>query len=298
VLKVVNIAAAAFLAGVVSAGVASDPPSSAGARIAVVAAMDEEIKPILLKAQIERTEVAAGTTFSLGSLHGKPVVLFVTGTSIPNAAATVQLAIERYRVKSLVMTGIAGGIGDDADIGDVVVCEQWIEFQENALARKSGDGFSLPPWAASSLPPFREAHIRPVRVPGVDGRVQWFGADAAMFAAAKSLNPEMAKCSSILRCAPKQPAYRTGGKCGSSQSFVDNAEWRAYLRDKIGLRLVDMESAAVMHVLLRNKVPGIVFRGISDRAGADPGPNEVGAFMPLAADNAARAVLEFLKAWK
>ncbi|MBI5528334.1 MAG: 5'-methylthioadenosine/S-adenosylhomocysteine nucleosidase [Deltaproteobacteria bacterium] len=297
-LHSLRIASVVLLVVVLPGDVFAEAAPAGGPRIAVAAAMDDELQPVLSKAQVERTEIAAGTTFSLGSIHGKPVVLFVTGTSIPNAAATVQLAIDRYRVNSLVMTGIAGGIGNDVNIGDVVVCEQWIEFQENVLARGSGDGFSLPPWAASTLPPFREAHIRGVRVPGVEGRVQWFAADSAMFAAAKSIKPEMAKCSSILRCAPHPPAYRAGGKCGSSQSFVDNAEWRTYLRDKVGLRLVDMESAAVMHVLLRNKVPGIVFRAVSDLAGGGPGKNEAGAFMGLAAENSAKAVLEFLKTFK
>jgi adenosylhomocysteine nucleosidase len=59
-----------------------------------------------------------------------------------------------------------------------------------------------------------------------------------------------------------------------------------------------MESAATALVAYSNGVPFIAFRSLSDLAGGGGGENEVGTFMKIAADNAAKVLLAFLAAWK
>ena len=47
---------------------------------------------------------------------------------------------------------------------------------------------------------------------------------------------------------------------------------------------------------LSNGFPVIVIRGLSDQAGAQEGQNPIDLFGPLAASNAAKAVVQFVKA--
>jgi adenosylhomocysteine nucleosidase len=58
-----------------------------------------------------------------------------------------------------------------------------------------------------------------------------------------------------------------------------------------------MESDAVAHVVTVTNTPFIIFRSLSDLAGGGPGENEVGTFFGLAANNSARVMVAFLKAW-
>ena len=82
----------------------------------------------------------------------------------------------------------------------------------------------------------------------------------------------------------------------SAGVFADNVEWRDYLHDAWGARVLDMESAAVAQVAYANEVPVIVFRSLSDLAGGDAGENRMMAFMALASVNSADVVRAFVAA--
>ncbi len=87
-----------------------------------------------------------------------------------------------------------------------------------------------------------------------------------------------------------------GGHGVSGQSFVDNAELRAWAFTTFDAKVLDMESAAVAQVAYVNKTPFIAFRSLSDLAGGDAGQNQAPIFFQLAADNSATVVRAFLKA--
>ena len=53
----------------------------------------------------------------------------------------------------------------------------------------------------------------------------------------------------------------------SSQSFVDNIEYRKRIHKIFNADLVDMESAAFIHTCETNNIPGIIIRGMSDLIG-------------------------------
>ena len=66
-----------------------------------------------------------GIEFTLGKLAGKDVVLFLSGESMVNASSNTQLLLDRFNVKAIVFSGIAGGVNPALHIGDVVVAKQW-----------------------------------------------------------------------------------------------------------------------------------------------------------------------------
>ena len=83
-----------------------------------------------------RTTIIADTTYILGKLEGKDVVLFLSGVSMVNAAMTTQGAIDHFRITGVVFSGIAGGVNPSLSPGDVVVADRWSEFLEYVLPDK------------------------------------------------------------------------------------------------------------------------------------------------------------------
>src|SRR5688500_11626198 len=79
-------------------------------RIAVGSAFAPELTALLTAAEVERKVSANGAEFTLAKFAGDDVVLFLSGVSMVNAAMTTQLALDRFAVRAIVFSGIAGGV--------------------------------------------------------------------------------------------------------------------------------------------------------------------------------------------
>ncbi|WP_197054605.1 5'-methylthioadenosine/S-adenosylhomocysteine nucleosidase [Paracoccus sp. PAMC 22219] len=121
-------------------------------RIAVMSAFEPEW--ISLQADLEgaETQTINGTEFITGTLSGQEVVLFLSGVSMVNAAMTTQMALERFDIEAIVFSGIAGGVDPALNIGDVVVADQWGQWLETVMARRTEDAS---PCRGSWTRPFR-----------------------------------------------------------------------------------------------------------------------------------------------
>lgn len=272
-------------------------------RIAVISAFEPELSLLLDKIDQTRQFSVNGITFTTGVLQGKPVVLFLSGISMTNAAMTTQLALDRFNISHIVFSGIAGGVNPDLHIGDVVVAARWGQYLEVLMAREVAPGV-FDPSAPNELgfANYGMMRTRPVKVVSA-GQPQvhkkfWFDVDPDMLAVAQSLNGiELQSCDSGSQCLQRQPRLMVGGNGVSGAAFVDNAEYRKYVFKTFQANVLDMESAACAMVAYTNAVPFIVFRSLSDLAGGGEGANEMHTFMDIAADNSAKVLLAFLKAW-
>ncbi len=271
-------------------------------RIAVICAFGPELEALLALTEVERTIERNGVEFSLGTLAGKPVVVFASGISMVNAAMTTQLALDHFAVRAVVVDGIAGGVDPDLDIGDVVVPAEWAQYLESIFARETPTGFAPPPWADLPHPNFGMIHPQEVEVrtpgkPEPESRF-WFPADRDLLQAAAAIvdKVELKACTAEGRCLPTPPRVVVGGRGVSGQAFVDNAKFRTYVSATFDAQVLDMETAAVATVAYANDVPFIGFRSLSDLAGGGPGENEMETFMTLAAENAAALLVAFVEA--
>lgn len=270
-------------------------------RTAVMSAYQPEWEALQAALTDRAEHVVNGTTFLTGVMKGKPVVLFLTGVSMVNAAMTSQVALDRFVVRRIVFSGIAGGVDPRLAIGDVVVPAQWSQYLEVAFARETGDGYALPPFLSKTLPNFGMMFPQPVaiaRAGAAPEMRQWFPADPALLAQARKVaeGATLARCTAQNACLVHAPKVVVGGNGVSGQAFVDNANFRAYAQQAFGAQVLDMESAAVAHVAYANATPFIAFRSLSDLAGGGPGENEMGTFFQLASANSASVVLSFLEA--
>jgi adenosylhomocysteine nucleosidase len=297
---------AAILTGIalIWAPVASAQARDPVARIAVMSAFAPELTALEAQVEGRQAQTVNGVTFITGRLMGKDVVLFLSGVSMVNAAMTTQMALDRFTIDRIVFSGIAGGVDPSLDVGDVVVSEQWGQYLEVVMARRTPGGYELPP----GRPVSESGHAAfgmmfPSEVSIARGserpeRKFWFAADPAMIEVARKVaaGVTLKRCIED-RCLIKAPKIVVGGNGVSGAAFVDNAELRDWAFRTFHAQVLDMETAAVGHVAyVNNKTPFIAFRSLSDLAGGDPGHNQARTFFQLASDNSAAFVLAFLKA--
>ena len=270
-------------------------------RIAVVSAFEPEWT--LLKSEVADPveHKVNGRSFITGKLAGKDVVLFLSGVSMVNAAMNSQLAIDRFSLKAVVFSGIAGGVDPTLHIGDVVIADRWGQYLEAVFARETAQGFAIPPWMAKGdFPGHGMIMPRPVEVTRKDAAPEdrfWFPSDAGLLDVARKAAEKVTlePCAEASKCLANKPRIIVGGAGVSGQAFVDNAKFRDYVAATFAAKVLDMESAAVAHVAYANGVPFLAVRSLSDLAGGDGGANEMMTFMALASKNSATVVKEILK---
>jgi len=269
-------------------------------RTAVMSAFEPEWTALQAMLVGREEHVVAGITFLTGTIEKQPVVLFLSGVSMVNAAMTTQMALDRFAIRRIVFSGIAGGVNPQLRVGDVTVPDEWGEYLEAVFARETGGGYRLPPYAEKSSEHFGMIFTQPVEIT-LSGQKRekrrWFPVDPQLLGIARSAAGSVAlkDCTSDHRCLSRKPQVVVGGNGVSGAVFVDNTKYREYVYKTFAANVLDQESAAVAHVAYINKTPFIAFRSLSDLAGGGRGENEMATFFQLASDNSALFVREFLK---
>ena len=180
----------------------------------------------------------------------QPVVLALAGIGKVAAATTATVLVERFGVRQIVFTGVAGGLGAGVRVGDVVV----------------GSGFVQHDMDASPLFPRHEVPLY--------GRSE-FAAHAALttqlHAAATQFCadvPGQLDAAVLARLGVSLPRVHQGVLIAGDRFVATAAESQA-LRDALPAALaVDMESAAVAQVCHDFGIPFAAMRTVSDRADA------------------------------
>lgn len=209
---------------------------------AILSALPEEQATLALHLQRPQRIVHAGRAFWRGDLHGRPVVLALSGIGKVAAATTTTALIERFRVARVVFTGVAGGLGDGVQVGDVVVAEDYLQHDMDASPL-------FPRW----------------EVPGY-GRSRW-SCDAALVERLRQASVEALASQAT-------PARVHQGLIASGDRFVSAAHESQALRNALQsagheVLAVEMEGAAVAQVCHDYAIPWAAVRTISDRADDD-----------------------------
>jgi adenosylhomocysteine nucleosidase len=272
-------------------------------RIAVISAFDAELVKLRAATTITGTRVINGRTHYLGRLAGHDVVLMLSGFSMVNAAMTTQAMLDRFAIRGIVFSGIAGGVNPSLNVGDVTVPAQWGNYQEQVFARQTPTGFD-PGANRGEFTNFGMMFPRGSSIARIAGapdsleRRFWFPVDSAALGTARAIarTVRLARCTAAGQCLAHDPKIVTGGNGVSGPTFVDNAAYREWAWTTFTADALDMETAAVALVAYQNRVPYIAFRSLSDLAGGGAGSNEVRTFGSLAADNSAAVVIAYLTA--
>ncbi|KAF5960312.1 hypothetical protein HYC85_001521 [Camellia sinensis] len=226
----------------------------------------------------------SGRTFNIGKIKGVDVIYVMTGEQTLNAGITVQILLDVFDIKGIVHYGIAGSANDSIEFhsekGDLPELKfgayNFPEKGDNLLAKIEFTSQQL----YSNGQPMEE--------------VFWLPIDPKWFSLASQLQDmKLVQCVNETYCLPGTPQVVYGLRASTADIFLDNVAYRKFLFSEFNISTVDEESSAVLMTALTSGVPCIVFRGVSDMAGATD-KLTLSSLYTLAAANAVSVAIEFI----
>ncbi len=196
----------------------------------------------------------AGVPFGCvrGTLEGHDVVLAEAGIGKVNTAVVASLLVERFGVRTILLSGVAGGVDPGLGIGDVVVGTRAV--QHDAGVASSGE-FS--PYQAGHVPFFN-----PTDEFGFECSSHLAAAAERAFSAVE-LEPLSARAGGTGRT-PKI-AY---GTVASGDQYIGCEKRRAEIHARFGALAVEMEGGALGQACRVLGVDWLNIRALSDLAGS------------------------------
>jgi len=220
-------------------------------------AVGHESLPLLGKMQIETKARHGMATFYQGRYQDRDVVLVKMTMGKVNAAMATQALVDRFDATPLILSGTAGAVAPEVEVGDVVIGARVIPHDAGVYLN---EGFKFCGVMASDG----------------QGRRGWaraFQADPHLVQAALNAGENLLWPRVSGKCAP---AVRVGTIVTGDQ-VIFSQEKKEWLHRTFEALAVEMEGAAVAQVAAAHGRPWLVVRAISDQANASTGYD----FIPL-----------------
>ena len=196
----------------------------------ILGAMREEVEALVEASGGDRREKGSLTEYHLGRIEGKDVVIAKSGVGKVLSALSAAELIMRYRPEHLIFAGIAGGIKEGLNIGDLVVGTDCLQYDMDVR----GLGY---PVGAIPFTPYRE-------IPG---------------------DPEFLRIMESYRGEDYAVHF---GRVLTGDTFVIDRDspLRQKLFSELDGAVVEMEGASVALTARVYNVPVLVLRFVSDAA--------------------------------
>ena len=201
-------------------------------RIAIISAMENEVKLLLSEAEIERTDTIGGVDYHVGTLCGQNVVIAQAGIGKVHSAAGAATMLNRYPVSALIFTGIAGGVGEKTQVMDMVIGTKLVQHD---YGNQTQNGFE---WTSE----YNDS----------DG---YYSCDGDLVSSAYNAATEVVG---------KEHVFK--GVIATGDQFVASETYVKYLQDQFDALACEMEGASVAAVCEQFGVPYVVIRCMSDKA--------------------------------
>ena len=204
--------------------------------IGIIGAMAVEVEKLLASMKETGAEQYSGLTFHIGELEGVPCVVVQCGAGKVNSAVCAQTLILKYEPRLIINIGVAGGVGKQVKIGDLVVgtsCVQY-DFDTTAMGDPLGTLFF----------PRENGETEALRDIPCDERA-----------------------SRILK-AVADDIYggAHSGVIVTGDTFVSSSEKSRVLGRDFSALATEMEGGSIAQVCYMNETPCAVLRAISDNA--------------------------------
>ena len=204
-------------------------------KIAIIGAMDCEISAIKKEMFDLKEENYADLKIFTGTINGKFIILAQSGVGKVNAALNTQYIIDTYKPNIIINTGVAGGISEDLDIGDVVIGTYLVQHDFDVTVLGYAKGYMCT---------------------GVEKD------KPTKYYCDKELVKSFQSC--LEQNMSKQKIHL--GIIASGDKFISGKEIKKEINEYFGAVAVEMEGCAIAQVATRNKIPFVVTRAISDLA--------------------------------
>lgn len=203
--------------------------------IGLISAMEEEILLFRERSEIVETIRHAAIDFYTGMLGGQKIVLVKSGIGKVNAAVATQILVDRFGVRCVIISGLAGSLVPTLRRGDVVVSNMVVQHDVD-------------------LTPFGR---RTGEIPNVARLIE---ADSKLVHAA-------AEAFEQLEATEAQGRSLVVGTIATGDVFVSDTQKVRWLQREFGAIAAEMEGGAVGQVCWMNSVPFVAIRVISDGGG-------------------------------
>jgi len=204
-------------------------------KLAIMGAMEEEIKPLLeYFTNIKKIQYASNTYYK-AKYNDIDVVIAYSKIGKVFSTLTASTMIEKFNCNMLLFSGVAGGINPKLKIGDLIVANTLCQHDLDITAFGHPHGY----------------------VPG--GEV-YIKTDENL----KNIAIEVAKQNNI---------KIIEGTIATGDQFIANEKTKEFIKDTFNADALEMEGASVAVVCDALNVPCLILRAISDTANMDAGFN-------------------------
>jgi adenosylhomocysteine nucleosidase len=201
--------------------------------IGIIGAMRVEVEDLIAVMSEKKIETMSGISYHIGEISGVDCVVAQCGVGKVSAAVCAQTMILKYQPCVLINVGVAGGIGLDIHIGDIVISKGLVQhdMDTSALGDEKGliSGLNL------------------VTIPASQTLVELVAHTAAEI-------------------------YGEGvhiGVIATGDQFIGTGEKLNSIANEFGASACEMEGASIAQVCYINQVDFVVIRAISDNANED-----------------------------
>lgn len=210
----------------------------------IICAMNEELEVLLNKWNLSQI---VSEPFLIYKHETKPLYATVSGVGKVNAASNLTFALKKIKPEQIIGIGVAGGVHPDVKIGDIVICDKFVQHDMDVTAF----GYELG------------------QVPGFNDK--FFQSNESLVNLAKKIAKDSINHNIH------------SGAIMSGDSFIKDNKGKELYNQFEGM-CVDMESASWAQVASIFNVPFIVIRSISDQADGSAADNFT-QFLKLAVEN-------------
>lgn len=194
-------------------------------KIGVIFAMKEELDELLKRLRLENEYDIFDLKFYECRYENIECVLVESGIGKVNAARCTQILIDNMKVDYVFNIGVAGGISDKLNIGDIVIGEKLVQHDFDLTAFNHNKGY----------------------IPNVGDYVK--SDDYLISLATSSINKDI----NVLL-----------GTIASGDIFCTEKWMSEKIHNKFNALCIEMEGASIAQVCFLNHIPFLVIRSISD----------------------------------
>ncbi|MCM1306160.1 MAG: 5'-methylthioadenosine/S-adenosylhomocysteine nucleosidase [Bacteroides sp.] len=197
-------------------------------KIGIITAMAEEMLPIYKKlGNVQSEEKVRGAEIRKIALGDNVIYLATGGVGEINSAATVQLLADLYGVERILNFGFVGSLNSEIGVGELVIADRVCHYQ----------------YDVSVLDNVRVGQYS-------ENKDIYFYLDGALV-----------DCVNAALNAPLRKVAVASG-----DAFVASSQKKKTLREEFGCDICEMELAGLTIACLRNEIPLLSIKVVSDRA--------------------------------
>ena len=204
-------------------------------KIAIIGAMDCEIEDIKREIIDLKEQNYADLKIFTGTINNKFVILAQSGIGKVNAALNTQYIIDTFKPNIIINTGVAGGIAEGLDVGDIIIGTYLVQHDFDVTVLGYARGYMCT---------------------GVEkNKPTKYYCDKELINKIQYSLEQNISTNKIHK-----------GIIASGDKFISGKEIKKEINEYFGAIAVEMEGCAIEQVATRNKIPFIVTRAISDLA--------------------------------